>query len=286
MGSQTWLITGASSGLGLELALAAAENGDTVIASSRTPEKIGHLAERGILAARLDQSEPLAQIKADVQTILDTHGRVDFVVNCAAYVQTGILEDLTPVETEEQFNTNVFGALNVYRAVLPSLRKQRSGTLITIGSMAAWFADAGASVYNASKAALRILSLGLAKEIEPLGIRHLLVEPARFRTELLAPDGNYRTSNGRDGIADYGEISQRVFAAVASESGNQPGDPGKAAKVLYKIIKGSCGLNGKPLPDFLPLGSDAVDEISKAAHNALNICQEWEQIARSTDFAQ
>ncbi|RFU80189.1 short-chain dehydrogenase reductase sdr [Trichoderma arundinaceum] len=284
MAPQTWLITGASSGLGLHLANIAAKQGNKVIATTRSLERAQNIQDKNIKVARLDQNEPLDKIKADIETIIDAYGPIDIVVNCAAYVHTGILEDLTPEDTYQQFQTNVFGALNVYRAILPHLRSRKSGTLVTIGSMAAWFAHPAASVYNASKAALRLLSFGLASEVRPLGIKHLLVEPGRFRTELLKQDGNFRTSNGSDGIADYREVSEETRRNIASESNKQPGDPVKGAQIIYDVVTSSGVAKDKEMPSFLPLGRDAIEEISLAAQSAIDVCQEWKDIACSTDF--
>ncbi|KAJ8104956.1 hypothetical protein ONZ43_g7616 [Nemania bipapillata] len=134
--SRVWLITGASTGFGLELAKIAASRGDRVIAASRSPQKIAGLT--GITAARLDHNEPLPQVQAAINDIINIHGTVDIVVNNAAYVQSGTVEEATPEETQRQFQANTFGPINVYRAILPHLRSKRSGTLLTIGSMAAW----------------------------------------------------------------------------------------------------------------------------------------------------
>ncbi|KAL7947579.1 hypothetical protein V8C42DRAFT_318155 [Trichoderma barbatum] len=284
MAPQTWLITGASSGLGLHLAIIAAKQGNKVVATTRSLEKAQNIQDKNIKVSHLDQNEPLDKIKADVDAIVRTHGPIDIVVNCAGYVHTGILEDLTPDDTYQQFQTNVFGALNVYRAILPHLRSRRSGTLVTIGSMAAWFAHPAASVYNASKAALRLLSFGLASEVRPLGIKHLLVEPGRFRTELLKQNGNFRTSNGSDGIADYREISESVKKNIALENNKQPGDPVKGAQIIYDVVTGSGVAKDKEMPAFLPLGQDAIEEITLSAQSAIDVCQEWKDIASSTDY--
>lgn len=284
MAPQTWLITGASSGLGLHLAIVVAKQGNKVVATTRSPKKAQQIQDANITFAYLDQNEPLDKIKEDMNLIISTHGPIDVVVNCAAYVQMGILEDLTPEDTYQQFQTNVFGALNVYRAILPHMRSRKSGSLVTIGSMAAWFAHPAASVYNASKAALRLLSIGLAGEVGPLGIKHLLVEPGRFRTELLKQDGDFRTTSGSSGIADYREISEANKRDIAFESDKQRGDPVKGAQVIYDVVTSSGVAKGKEMPSFLPLGVDAVEDISAAAQAAIDVCQEWKDIASSTDY--
>ncbi|KAL7918221.1 hypothetical protein ACQKWADRAFT_304611 [Trichoderma austrokoningii] len=283
MSPQTWLVTGASSGLGLHLAIVAAKQGNKVVATTRSPKKAQQTQEN-ISFVYLDQNEPLNKIKEDMNAIISTHGPIDVLVNCAAYVQMGVLEDLSPEDTQQQFQTNVFGALNVYRAILPHMRSRRSGTLVTIGSMAAWFAHPAASVYNASKAALRLLSFGLAAEVKPLGINHLLVEPGRFRTELLKQDGDFRTISGSSGIADYRELSEENKRVIAFEADKQRGDPVKGAQVIYDVVTSSGAAKGKEMPSFLPLGVDAVEDITAAAQAAIDVCQEWKEIASSTDL--
>ncbi|EGR46185.1 uncharacterized protein TRIREDRAFT_5112 [Trichoderma reesei QM6a] len=284
MAPQTWLITGASSGFGLHLALIAAKHGNKVIATTRAPGKVQNIPDKNITVVRLDQNEPLEQIKADMNAIIRDHGPIDVVVNNAAYVHSGIIEDLTPEDTYAQFHTNVFGAINVYRAVLPHLRAKRSGTLVTIGSMAAWFVHPGASLYNASKAALRWLTIGLASEVKHLGIKHLLVEPGRFRTDLLNQTGNFRTANGDNGIEDYRELSLAAKESLAEGDHKQPGDPVKGSQVIYDVVTSTGAAQGKEMPQFLPLGPDAIEEITASAQAAIDICREWKEIASSTDL--
>ncbi len=170
--SRVWLITGASSGFGLELAKLAAARGDRVIAATRSPKKLATTLT-GITAARLDHNEPLPQIQAAMNDIINIYGTVDIVVNNAAYVQLGTVEETTPDETLRQFQANVFGPINVYRAILPHMRQKRAGTLVTIGSMGAWYPMRGTNLYNASKAALRRLVIGMAEEINQFGIKHV-----------------------------------------------------------------------------------------------------------------
>ncbi|KAG4219008.1 hypothetical protein PC116_g32512 [Phytophthora cactorum] len=135
--SRVWLITGTSSGFGLELAKVAAAHGDRVLAATRDPSKVAPLP--GVTVVRLDHNEPFEQVRADITKILNIHGTIDVVVNNAAYVQAGTIEEATPEETARQFQANVFGPINVYRAILPHMREKRSGTLVTIGSMASWY---------------------------------------------------------------------------------------------------------------------------------------------------
>ncbi|KAI0139546.1 NAD(P)-binding protein [Hypoxylon sp. NC0597] len=280
--SRVWLITGTSSGLGLELAKIVASRGDRVIAASRSPQKSPLIGLAGITTVRLDHNEPLPKIQAAMNDILKIHGTVDIVVNNAAYVQTGTVEEATPEETFRQFQANTFGPINVYRAILPYMRKQRSGTLVTIGSMAAWYSMPSCNLYNASKAALRWLVLGMADEVKALGIRHCLIEPGFFRTDLLKPGANLTEIVTR--IPDYAELNATAAANFKAFHGSQAGDPIKGVEIIYDLVTSSGLAAGRPLPSFMPLGSDAVTEISKSAQKTIEGVKEWEEIARQSDF--
>ncbi|KAI2605813.1 uncharacterized protein GGS25DRAFT_357362 [Hypoxylon fragiforme] len=280
--SRVWLITGASSGFGLELAKVAASRGDRVFAATRSPQKISDLA--GITAVRLDHNEPLPQLQATIHDIINIHGTIDVVVNNAAYVQTGTVEEMTPEETLKQFQANTFGPINVYRAVLPHMRQKRAGTLVTIGSMAAWYTMPGCNMYNASKSALRYLTTGLAEEVRDFGIRHCLIEPGLFRTELLKPDGNMAATNHATRIADYAELNATAERNFAAFDGNQAGDPVKGAKIIYDVVTSSGVAAGREFPGFLPLGSDANEQIAKSAQKVIDDMKPWEHITRLSDF--
>ncbi|KAJ5915859.1 hypothetical protein N7454_011000 [Penicillium verhagenii] len=284
--SRIWLITGTSSGLGLELAKVAAQRGDRVLAATRSPHKLAQLesSKPGIKAVYLDHNEPIAQIQAAVENILAVYGTVDIIVNNAAYMQTGTLEETTAEDNQRQFQANTFGPLSLYRALLPHLRAKGSGTLVTIGSMAAWYPMAGCNLYNASKAALRWLALGLAGEVSQFGIRHCLAEPGFFRTELLNPTANINMTAKGSRLSAYQELNNTTETNFAAFNGAQLGSPVKAAQVIYDITTSTGVAEGKSLPDLLPLGSDASEETAKAASDTLAAIEEWRVISALTDF--
>ncbi|KAI1756268.1 hypothetical protein F4782DRAFT_485522 [Xylaria castorea] len=282
MSSRVWLITGASGGFGLELAKVAASRGERVIAASRSPHKLAGLP--GITAVRLDHNEPLSQVQAAIKDIVDIFGTVDVVVNNAAYVQTGTVEEATPEETQNQFQANVFGPINVYRAILPYLRSRGSGTLITVGSMAAWFSMNSCNLYNASKAALRLLVIGLAEEVKPFGIKHCLVEPGFFRTDLLKPDSNFGKTASEIRIPDYAEVNRNADDAFANFNGTQLGNPTKGAEIIYDVATSSGVAAGRDLPGLLPLGSDGVATITKCAKSTVAEVEAWADVAVQSDY--
>ncbi|KAH7026076.1 3-oxoacyl-reductase, partial [Microdochium trichocladiopsis] len=276
---RVWIITGASSGFGLQLAKIAAAAGDTVIAASRNPSKLGGIP--GVTPMRLDHNEPYPQVKADVDAMVALHGRVDILVNNAAYVQTGTLEETTADEALRQLQANVLGPLSVYRAVLPHMRSRRSGVLVTIGSMSGWAPFNACNLYGISKAAVRALGNGLAGEVEPFGIRHCLVEPGPFRTPLLDQGGNFAATEGTARIDDYRAMNEQTDATFRGMDGNQPGDPVKACQIIFDVVTREPAGD---VPEYLPLGSMAVQVIRQCAEKVLAQLKEMEPLANSADL--
>ncbi|KAK3937960.1 putative oxidoreductase YusZ [Diplogelasinospora grovesii] len=279
---RVWLITGASSGFGLELARVAASQGDAVIATSRIPDKIPKL--HGVTPVALDHNEPLPKLKEAINAIVAIYGTIDIVVNNAAYVQVGTVEESSPEETLRQFQANTFGPINVYRALLPHMRWKGGGTFVTIGSMAAWYPMNGCNLYNASKAALRWLVIGLAEEIKDFGIRHCLIEPGFFRTGLLTPGANLTSTSPTNRLPAYEKLNAKTDSDFAAFNGNQAGDPVRGARIVYDVVTESGIAAGRELPGFFPLGSDASVEIAKTARNVLEAIKEWGDIASMSDF--
>ncbi|KXJ90823.1 hypothetical protein Micbo1qcDRAFT_225690 [Microdochium bolleyi] len=282
--TRVWIITGASAGFGLQLAKIAVEAGDTVIAASRNPSKLSEV--KGITPMRLDHNEPFDQVKKDIDAMVALHGRVDVVVNNAAYVQTGTLEETSPEETLNQLQSNVLGPLNVYRAVLPHMRAAKSGTLVTIGSMNAWLPFNACNLYNMSKAAVRAIGVGIAEEVRPFGIRHCLVEPGAFRTSLLDPSANFAATSGMARLDDYKQINAETDAIFAMINGKQPGDPVKGCQIIYDVVTSTGVAEGREMPEFLPLGSDAVNVIVASVQKVLGQVEEWKDVARQSDIKQ
>lgn len=281
---QVWLVTGASSGFGLELVKIIAGKGDCVLAASRTPEKLSSLASDNVKPVRLDHTEPLDLIQSAIKDILASYGTIDTIVNNAAYVQTGILEEVSPEDSLRQFQANTLGPLNLYRALLPHLREKGTGTLVTIGSMAAWYPMAGCNLYNASKAALRWLAIGLAGEVAQFGIRHCLVEPGFFRTGLLDPSANIAGTDKESSLDAYADLNSTIETNFAAFNGAQLGNPVKGAQIIYDVVTSSGVAAGKELPELLPLGSDASAEISKAALKVQASVEEWKDISALSDI--
>lgn len=285
---RTWLITGTSSGFGLELAKIVASKGDRVIATSRAPKPDGPLANiPGINTAQLNHNEPLDQIKSTIAAIVDKYGVPDIVFNNAAYIQSTILEEASPETTLRQYQANVFGPLNVYRALMPYLRKRRSGTLVTNGSMGAWMSMTGEGLYTSSKAALRNLMLAFADEIKPFGIKHMLIEPGFFRTLLLSPgSADNGVGAGALQIPEYDTMRQEVQAVLSLYDGAQQGDPVRGCQLLFEVITSTGRAEGRELPAWMPLGADSCAVIRKGIEDTLKGLEEWEALAVQTAFPE
>jgi NAD(P)-dependent dehydrogenase (short-subunit alcohol dehydrogenase family) len=268
-----WLITGASRGMGAEFAKAALECGDSVVATSRSAESVTKALGRSerLLPFTLDVTQP-ADAESAVRAALERFGRIDVLVNNAGYGLCGALEECSVEETLAQYQTNVFGLINVTRAALPVLRRQRTGHIINISSVGGFQADAGISAYCGTKFAVEGLSEALAKEVAPLGIHVTIVEPGYFRTELLAPEAlQYAATE----IEDYDETAGAVRRSVHTMHGKQAGDPRKLALALLRIVNSSS-----PPLRFLA-GADAVGMFEQKLEGARTDLERWRELSVS-----
>ncbi|ETX27028.1 SDR family oxidoreductase [Roseivivax isoporae] len=224
MTDKVWFITGAARGLGYLLARDALAAGDNVVATSRT---VDGLAERlaapedSLLVVPVDVADGKA-VSAAHDAALEAFGRIDVLVNNAGRAQLGWFETIAEEDVRRQFEINLFGAMTVARAVLPTMRRQRSGLVITISSVNGLVSNPGGSVYAASKFALEGWMEGLAEEIAPLGIRSLIVEPGMMRTNFLDPS---TARQGNSHIPDYAEAVAGFRTFIAEANGAQQNDP-------------------------------------------------------------
>jgi NAD(P)-dependent dehydrogenase (short-subunit alcohol dehydrogenase family) len=232
---KTWLITGAGRGMGVDFATAALAAGHNVVASGRNPDAVAAaLGEADdLLVVKLDVTSPHDAEKA-VAAAVDRFGAIDVLVNNAGSNFAGYFEELTPEQIERQLAVNLFGPMNVTRAVLPGMRKQRSGHVVTISSTAGFAGYEGGTAYATSKFAVDGWMESLAPEVAPFGIHTTTVNPGFFRTELLT---NESTSYARESIADYAERNRARREFFAGMNGNQVGDPAKLAQALLTITE-------------------------------------------------
>src|SRR5881396_4115489 len=216
---KTWFITGAARGMGVDFAKAALAAGHTVVATGRDSDAVAKAVGRSdnLLVLKLDVTNR-ADAAAAVQAAVDQFGRIDVLVNNAGNFFAGYFEELTPEQIERQLGTLLIGAMNVTRAVLPVMRKQRSGHIVSISSTAGIVGFAFCSAYAASKFGVEGWIESMAPEVEPFGIRTMLVEPGFFRTELLTPES---TTYAEPSIDDYAEGTEQTVAAWKGMNGQQ-----------------------------------------------------------------
>lgn len=272
-----WFITGASRGFGLELAASALAHGDQVIATARDPRTVADaLPDAGdaLLTVRLDVTD--AEQAAEAVTAgVERFGQIDVLVNNAGYGLFGAVEEISDAEARALFDTNVFGLLNVTRAVLPTLRSQGSGHIVNIGSSAGIAAGAGRGIYGASKSALEAITEALRGELDPLGIHVTIVEPGSFRTNFLTSESFRQPATS---IPAYAATSGEVLAAARVNDGRQPGDPAKAVAAIRRLTT-------TPEPPLrLPLGSDSVTLAEHKLATVTKDLAQWRTLSLSTDF--
>jgi len=274
--SKVWFITGAGSGIGTGIAKAALRTGDRVVATGRNLDKVRNalrdVASEKLAFVQLDVADE-AQAKAAVEQAMKQFGRIDVAVNNAGYSLLGNFEEMTGPELESQLATNFYGVVHVMRAVLPVLRKQRSGHIINISSMAGVIGYKHCAAYAASKFAVEGLSLSVAPEVEQFGIKLTLVEPGFFRTDLLGEQNVKWPSEVIEDYANEGKPKE-VWSAY---NGTQQGDPEKLGEVLVKIAS-----IANPPKQFYA-GSDAVAGIRQALESRLQEIKDHEALSKSTD---
>ncbi|MEW6023883.1 MAG: oxidoreductase [Pseudomonadota bacterium] len=276
--SKTWMITGAGRGIGAEIARAALANGDKVVATAR---KLGQLqdafagadAER-IALVELDVADE-AQAAPVIAAAVERFGRIDVLVNNAAYGLLGRLEEVSIADIAQQFAVNVHGVMHMLRAVLPTMRRQRGGHIMNISSIAGITGFDGASVYCASKYAIEGLTASLALEVAPFGIKVTAVEPGFFRTEFLDPSSVRYGATAIDDYAAHGSVEQ----AYGAYKGKQLGDPVKLAAAVIELAAMAA-----PPRQFLA-GSDALAMAGAALDARRTEMTAFEALTVSTDHA-
>ena len=275
-GNLVWLITGTSQGFGRELVRAALQRGDSVVATSRQPAKVAAAfpteADR-LLAESMDLRDPAA-VSATVEKAVERFGRIDVLVNNAGHGLLGAVEEASDEEVLGVYETNVFGLLRVTRAVLPHLRKQRSGHIVNLSSIGGLVGLPGWGIYNSTKFAVEGLSEALAAELAPLGIRVTVVEPGPFRTDFLG--GSLAATRLK--LADYEESAGRTRLYATERNGNQAGDPALAADAIIHAV------TAENPPLHLPLGAMAYERANAKLDELRKEFTAWREVALSTDF--
>lgn len=273
---QRWFITGAGRGLGVDIAKAALAAGHAVVATGRHPEAVraalGPERER-LLVLGLDVADA-EQARLAVAAAEERFGGIDVLVNNAGYGHVGFFEETTDADARAQFESNVFGLMNVTRAVLPLMRQARAGHVFNLSSLAGLRGNMFASLYSASKFAVEGLSESLAEELAPFGIRVTIVEPGPFRTDFLTARS---LRVGAATVPDYDAARARMLAAFEARNGKQAGDPAKLARAMVEMA-GSA----KPPLRFLA-GSQAFDMGVPKLDEMRRDITAWEAASRATD---
>ncbi|KAK0702425.1 putative short chain type dehydrogenase [Apiosordaria backusii] len=271
-----WLVTGASSGLGLAVAIEAAKTA-TVVALGRDQHGLEVAAKAGCRTVQLDLRASADHISTVLADVVKTAGRVDVLVNAAGYILEGAVEETSEQELEDIFTTNVFAPIRLARAVLPHMRQRGSGVIFNVAGIGGFSGSPNAGAYCSSKAALATLTEALQRETGPLGVRVCLVQLGHFRTSFLKAGHRLHTSHH---IADYDPVLEPLRKAFNGLNGQQPGDPVKAAKALVDIV----GWGIDKIPMLLALGSD-VPAAELSAHEAKRKAMlTHEKITNSTDL--
>ncbi len=275
--SKVWFVTGASKGFGLEFVRQILANGDKVAATSRTAEalekQIGK--QEGFLPLTVDLVSE-ASVKAAIDKTVSAFGGIDYVVNNAGFGIFGTLEELSDSEARSNFDVNVFGTLNVVRAVMPVLRQQRSGHIFNFSSIGGYVGDfPGFGIYCATKFAVTGLTEGLASEGKPFNIKATVVMPGYFRTNFLEPDSIAVPENE---IADYEEARVSQKRHMDEISMNQPGDPVKGVAAVIAV----AGKENAPVHLFL--GKDAYGLAVSKMDGMRTELEAWKETTTGTDF--
>jgi NAD(P)-dependent dehydrogenase (short-subunit alcohol dehydrogenase family) len=255
------LVTGAGRGMGVDIARAALGAGHRVVATARNAQKVTDAlgSHDDLLAVALDVTDS-ASVQTAVDAAVERFGRIDVLVNNAGNFYAGFFEEIAPEDFRAQVDTNLFGPLNVTRAVLPVMRAQRSGLVVTISSTAGLIGQEFCTAYAASKFALEGFMESLTPEVAPYGIHTMVVEPGFFRTDLLTPES---TSYAQPSIADYAERTEQTVTAWNGMNGQQGGDPAKLAQALIGLAT-----SDQP-PVRWVAGADAVAGVEQKAKDLL-----------------
>ena len=272
---KVWLITGSSTGFGREIATEALKKGYRVVATARNTDKLKDLTEaypERAIALSLDVTDK-AQIEQAIKDAINTFGQIDVLVNNAGYGLMSAIEELSDEQIRSQFETNVFGLLNVTKAILPQLRQQKSGHIIMMSSIAGLVGKPpGFGIYNATKHAVEGISETLANEIEPFGIGLTIVEPGPFRTKF-----NESSLAQAEAMEEYSATVGQTRQFIAQEFSNIASDPQAGAKAIIRAIE------SENPPLRLLLGKPALENARKQLSAMMAEIDRWEELTLSVD---
>ena len=276
MNNKVWFITGAGRGMGVDIAKAALSAGHKVVATGRNTESVAKALgeDENLFIVKLDVTKQ-TDADATVDAVVEKFGRIDVLVNNAANFIAGFFEELTQEEIGQQLHTSLIGPMIVTRAVLPLMRKQRSGHIISISSTAGLTSLEFCSAYSASKFGLEGFMQALQTEVAPFGINTTIVNPGFFRTELLTEQSTKYADNP---IEDYSEMREQLMKFWKGANGQQTGDPAKLAEALIKIAS-----EEKPPLRFLA-GADAIATAEQVATTLQQQANAYREVSSAMAF--
>lgn len=274
---KTWLITGCSSGIGAGIAKAVLKSGDQAVVTARNKEKVVEIVEQypdTAIAVSLDvtQNESIASAVKEAEA---RFGGIDVLVNNAGYGYRAAVEEGEIEAVNTLFQTNLFGPVELIKAVLPGMRVRKSGAILNVTSIAAARSAVGSGYYASSKAALELLTNGLMKELEPLGIKVMVVQPGAFRTRFYDGESLQGT---KAAIGDYESTVGKSRPGNFANTHQQAGDPDKAGEVIVKVV------NGGDLPEILTLGKAAVTAVKSTLEAKIAELDKWAEISAQADY--
>ena len=270
----TWLITGCSTGLGRALAEAVLARGDNAVVTARNPSTVQDLAAEypeTALALALDVTDA-GQIQAAVAGGTEKFGGIDVVVNNAGYGYRAAVEEGDDADVRTLFDTHFFGSVDLIKAVLPQMRARKSGTIVNLSSIGATMTPAGSGYYAAVKSAVEGLTGSLRRELEPLGITAMVVEPGGFRTDF----SGRSLRQSAAAIPDYAETAGKRRKENDTTHGTQPGDPAKAAAAIIAAVEAA------DTPEMLVLGADATGTYANVLQERLASLEKWRAVSEDT----
>ena len=277
MSQKVWLITGCSTGFGRELVKIVSQKGDIAIGTVRKKEQVTPLEQMGenVVGIVLDV-QVQASIDRAKHMIREKFGRLDVLVNNAGYGSLGPVEETTEEEMQRQFDVNVYGCVRMIKMALPFMRKQRSGNILNITSIAGLNGFPGVGIYNGSKFALEGIGEALAHEVAHIGIQVTNIEPGPFRTDWAGRSATFSSSE----IEEYKESAHKNMDAISGNSGKQIGDPIRAAEAMYEVT------TLEKAPIHLPLGGPAYKRARIKFKEILQEIDDFEYIGLPTDYSE
>lgn len=277
MKQKVWFVTGSNKGIGVAIAKEALSQGYHVVAAARKiDEAEKNLGKHpNLLIVKLDICNDV-QINEAVKATMERFGRIDVLVNNAGYGLLGYFEEMSEATIRHQIETNVFGTMKITRAILPIMRKQKSGFVVTVSSTSGIKAVGGGSVYSASKFALEGWSEGMNIDMKPFGIRFMLLEPGAFRTDFANVDTSMQLPDLQ--LPDYQQAREAMINIFKTMNGTQAGDPAKLAKGLIKVV------NLKDTPVRLLISKGAIAGVDNYYKTRYAEFEKWQEVSADSDF--